>query len=255
MSFNLQPDDYPTVMIGLFLEQPTPFIREFFERIAALNYPKNRIDLFIHNKVSGAVNIEDMNFLCFVNSFLNVKHSETVNSKIRYTVNIEEYIMDPHSRAPKKNTSHGSEVLPQDTTHLIQRPCYQRGSPCQDQAGNWTTWSPDDRKKTQTAVVWSCFPFIRSAKTILQGTVKGGRRQGGQRKRWEDNIREWTGLEFGPEGSGEQGKIEKTGCRIICGVLTTLAVKGLMMMMMIGFRCLETCVSPIFWIFRVSHEI
>ena len=34
------------------------------------------------------------------------------------------------------------------------------------------------------------------AKTILQGTVKGGRRQGGQRKRWEDNIGEWTGLEF-----------------------------------------------------------
>ena len=26
--------------------------------------------------------------------------------------------------------------------------------------------------------------------------MKGGRRQGGQRKRWEDNIREWTGLEF-----------------------------------------------------------
>ena len=34
------------------------------------------------------------------------------------------------------------------------------------------------------------------AKTILQGTVKGGRRKGRQRKRWEDNIREWTGLEF-----------------------------------------------------------
>ena len=34
------------------------------------------------------------------------------------------------------------------------------------------------------------------AKTILQGTVNGGRRQGRQRKRWEDNIREWTGLEF-----------------------------------------------------------
>ena len=34
------------------------------------------------------------------------------------------------------------------------------------------------------------------AKTILQGTVKGGRRQGRQRNRWEDNIREWTGLEF-----------------------------------------------------------
>ena len=35
------------------------------------------------------------------------------------------------------------------------------------------------------------------AKTILQGKVKGGRRQGRQRKRWEDNIREWAGLEFG----------------------------------------------------------
>ena len=106
--------------------------------------------------------------------------------------------MDPYSRAPKKNTSHGNEVLPQDTTHLIQRPCYQRGSPCQDPTGNWTTRrSPDDRKETQIAVVWSCFPFISLAKTILQGTVKGGRRQGGQRKRWKDNIREWTGPEFG----------------------------------------------------------
>ena len=34
------------------------------------------------------------------------------------------------------------------------------------------------------------------AKTILQSTLKGGRRQGRQRKRWEDNIRKWTGLEF-----------------------------------------------------------
>ena len=33
-------------------------------------------------------------------------------------------------------------------------------------------------------------------KTIVQGTVKGGRRQGRQRTRWEDNIKEWTGLEF-----------------------------------------------------------
>ena len=35
------------------------------------------------------------------------------------------------------------------------------------------------------------------ANTILQGTVKGGRRQGRQRKRWEDNMKEWTGLQFG----------------------------------------------------------
>ena len=34
------------------------------------------------------------------------------------------------------------------------------------------------------------------AKTIAQGTVRGGRRQGRQKKRWEDNTREWTDLEF-----------------------------------------------------------
>ena len=35
-----------------------------------------------------------------------------------------------------------------------------------------------------------------------------------------------------PKGSGEQGIMEKTGCKIICGAPTTLVVKGLMMMMM-----------------------
>ena len=34
------------------------------------------------------------------------------------------------------------------------------------------------------------------AKTIFQGRVNGGRTQGRQKKQWEDNIREWTGLEF-----------------------------------------------------------
>ena len=35
------------------------------------------------------------------------------------------------------------------------------------------------------------------AKTISQGTVKWGRRRSRQEKRWEDIIREWTGLKFG----------------------------------------------------------
>ena len=34
------------------------------------------------------------------------------------------------------------------------------------------------------------------AKTILQGTVKGTRKRGRQKKRWEDNIKEWTGMDF-----------------------------------------------------------
>jgi hypothetical protein len=35
------------------------------------------------------------------------------------------------------------------------------------------------------------------AKTILQGNVPCKRKQGGQKKRWEDNIHEWSRLDFG----------------------------------------------------------
>ena len=72
------------------------------------------------------------------------------------------------------------------------------------------------------------------AKTILQGTVKGGRRQGRQEEEVGRQHQEMDrpGVWQDPEGSGEQGKMEKTGCKIICGAPTTLAVKELMMMMM-----------------------
>ena len=36
-----------------------------------------------------------------------------------------------------------------------------------------------------------------------------------------------------PEGSGEQGKMETTGFKTICGAPTTFAVKGLTMVMML----------------------
>ena len=73
------------------------------------------------------------------------------------------------------------------------------------------------------------------AKTILQGTVKGGRRQGRQRKRWERQHQgmDRPGVRQVPEGGGEQGKMEETGCEIICGAPVTLTAKGLMMMMMV----------------------
>ena len=142
------------------------------------------------------------------------------------------WIMDPHSRAPKKNTSHGKELLPQDTTHLIQSPCYQRGSPCQDPAGNWTTRRPDHRKETQTAVAWSCFPFIRSGQNHLARHSERGKKT---RLTEEEVGRQHQGMDRPgvrqvPESGGEQGKMEKTDCKIICGAPTTLAIKGLMMM-------------------------
>ena len=81
--------------------------------------------------------------------------------------------MNPHSRAPKKNTSRGSAALPQGTTHLIQRPCYQRGK---DPAGNRITRSPDHRKEMQTAVVWTCLPFARSGQNPLARHSERGKK-------------------------------------------------------------------------------
>ena len=143
--------------------------------------------------------------------------------------------MDPHSRAPKKSTSHGNEVLPQDTTHLIQRPCYQRGIPCQEPAGNWTTQRPPDhRKETQIVVVWPCFSFVRSSQNHLARHSERGKKT---RQTEEEVGRQHQGMDRPgvhqvPEGSGDQGEMEETGCKIICGAPTTLAVKGLMIMMM-----------------------
>ena len=67
--------------------------------------------------------------------------------------------------------------------------------------------------------------------------MKGKKRQDRQRKRWKDNIREWTGLEFGKSQRAVENreKWKKTGCKIICGAPTTLAVTGLMMMMMMMY--------------------
>ena len=74
----------------------------------------------------------------------------------------------------RKNSSHGNEVLSQDSMHLIQKPCYQRRSPCQDPAGNRTTRRPDHREETQTEVVWTCLPFIRSGQNLLASHSERG---------------------------------------------------------------------------------
>ena len=70
-------------------------------------------------------------------------------------------------------------------------------------------------------------------KIILQGTVKGEKKT---RQTEEEVGRQLQGMDRPgvwqvPEGSGEQGQMEKTGCKIICVAPATLAVKGLMMMM------------------------
>ncbi|XP_061456626.1 procollagen-lysine,2-oxoglutarate 5-dioxygenase 1 [Rhineura floridana] len=46
---DVKEDALPLVLIGIFIEQPTPFLTQFFKRLHKLRYPKKRIQLFIHN--------------------------------------------------------------------------------------------------------------------------------------------------------------------------------------------------------------
>uniref|UniRef100_A0A671PGR7 Procollagen-lysine,2-oxoglutarate 5-dioxygenase 3-like n=1 Tax=Sinocyclocheilus anshuiensis TaxID=1608454 RepID=A0A671PGR7_9TELE len=43
--------EMPLVHVAVFIEQPTPFLEEFLERLATLIYPHTRLRLFIHNNV------------------------------------------------------------------------------------------------------------------------------------------------------------------------------------------------------------
>ncbi|XP_047217831.1 procollagen-lysine,2-oxoglutarate 5-dioxygenase 1 [Girardinichthys multiradiatus] len=47
---SLKESEYPLVVIGIFIQQPTPFVTVFFENLLKLQYPKNRLKLFIFNQ-------------------------------------------------------------------------------------------------------------------------------------------------------------------------------------------------------------
>ena len=136
--------------------------------------------------------------------------------------------MDPQGRAPKKIASHGNEVIPQDTTHLIQRRYYLRGSLFQDPPGSRTTRRPDHCKEAPTAAVWSCLSFIMSCQNHLAMHSERGKeaRQIEEKMGRQHQRMESPGVWQVTEGSGEQGKMEESGCEITCGAPTTRVVKG-----------------------------
>ena len=108
------------------------------------------------------------------------------------------------------------------TTHLIQRPCYQRGSPCQDPAGNRTTQRPSDHCSSGMVMspVHLVWPKL-SCKAQWKGEEdKADRGRGGKTHHRINRPGVWQV----PEGNGEQRIMEETGCKIICGAPKTLAV-------------------------------
>ena len=52
------------------------------------------------------------------------------------------------------------------------------------------------RKETQIAAVWSCLSFIGSGQNHLARHIENVKKTRQTEEEVEDNIREWTGLEF-----------------------------------------------------------
>lgn len=48
----LSKQEFPQVTVGIYIEQPTPFLPEFLERFLSLDYPKDKLNVFVHNSVS-----------------------------------------------------------------------------------------------------------------------------------------------------------------------------------------------------------
>ena len=135
--------------------------------------------------------------------------------------------MDPHSRVPKKNTSHGNEVCYRKILHILYKDHVTneevRAKIQQVIGPHKDLLTIVKRRKLQ----W-CFPFIRSGqKHIARHSERGkNTRQTEEEVGRQHQEMDRPGVRQVPEGSGEQGKMEETSCEIICGAPTTLAVMG-----------------------------
>ena len=60
--------------VGLFIETPTPFLREFFEKISKLNYPKNKLSILIHNSIKFHHGVVEEFFKDPKNEYYSIKY-------------------------------------------------------------------------------------------------------------------------------------------------------------------------------------
>ena len=77
------------------------------------------------------------------------------------------------------------------------------------------------------AVVWTCLRFIKPGQNHFARHSERGKktRQAEEEMGRQHQGMDRPGVRQVPEGSGEQRKMEETGCEIICDDLMTLAVK------------------------------
>ncbi|EZA59211.1 Procollagen-lysine,2-oxoglutarate 5-dioxygenase [Ooceraea biroi] len=68
-----KPETYPVILIAIFIEQPTPFLEEFFRAIHRQTYPKSRLHLFVHNNVAYHESVVDHFFESVSKEYLSAK--------------------------------------------------------------------------------------------------------------------------------------------------------------------------------------
>ena len=98
-----------------------------------------------------------------------------------------------HRRPATSNTSNGDEMLPKTPQHIVHITNVEVRNRIERAIGPYEDLLTTVKRRK---LKWYGHVSRSSglSKTIMQGTVKGGRRRGGQRKRWEDNIKDWTCL-------------------------------------------------------------
>ena len=103
---------------------------------------------------------------------------------------------------------------------VMEMGCYRntRGSLCPDPVSNRTTRKPPDHhKETQSVLVGTCLPFFRSGQNHLARRRGRGKetRQTEKEVGRQHQAMDRPGVCQVPEGSGEQRKLEETGCEVV----------------------------------------
>lgn len=107
------PKSYPIVLIAVFIEQPTPFLEEFLDKLYHIEYPREKLHLFVHNSAEfHAELLEDFmsqhseayRTVKRINPSDKMKESEAHSLAINYCLTVEcEYYLNLDSDAHLDN--------------------------------------------------------------------------------------------------------------------------------------------------------
>ncbi|PNF43292.1 Procollagen-lysine,2-oxoglutarate 5-dioxygenase 3 [Cryptotermes secundus] len=107
------PKSYPIVLIAVFIEQPTPFLEEFLDKLYHIEYPREKLHLFVHNSAEFHAELvedflsqhgEEYRTIKRINPSHKTKESEARSLAINYCLTVEcEYYLNLDSDAHLDN--------------------------------------------------------------------------------------------------------------------------------------------------------